>query len=170
MLSESDDASLVRAAQAGDAMAMHDLLARLEPAVGRWCGPIALHDGPDAAQEALTTIFQKLGQLREPAALWSWARRIAIRAAIRTTRQRQAVPPGPVDWFADIPAPDDPELHTDITSVLERLAPEHRAVLVLRGVEGLTETEIADVLDVPAGTVRSRLFRARRRFRQEWQR
>ncbi|NDL56919.1 RNA polymerase sigma factor [Phytoactinopolyspora mesophila] len=166
----SDDADLVRAAQAGDAMAMHELLARLEPAVGRWCGPIALHDGPDAAQEALVSIFQKLGQLREPAALWGWARRIAVRAAIRLARQRQAIPPMPADWFAGIPAPEEPELHTDITAVLERLAPEHRAVLVLRGIEGLTETEIAEVLDVPSGTVRSRLFRARRRFRQEWQR
>jgi RNA polymerase sigma-70 factor (ECF subfamily) len=166
----SDDAALVRAAQAGDAMAMHDLLIRLEPAVGRWCGPIALRDGPDAAQEALVTIFGKLDQLREPAALWSWARRIAIRAAIRIARQRQAVPPVPADWFAGIPAPEDPELSTEITAVLEGLAPEHRAVLVLRGVEGLTESEIAEVLNIPAGTVRSRLFRARRRFREEWQR
>jgi DNA-directed RNA polymerase specialized sigma24 family protein len=52
--------------------------------------------------------------------------------------------------------------------VLARLTPEHRAVLVLRDLEGLDEQAAGALLDVPAGTVRSRLFRARRSFRKAW--
>jgi DNA-directed RNA polymerase specialized sigma24 family protein len=74
---------LVRAAQGGDSMAMAELLDVLAPYVARLCGPIALDDGADAAQEALITIFTQLGQLREPAALFGWARVIAIREAVR---------------------------------------------------------------------------------------
>ncbi|MGP3963397.1 sigma factor-like helix-turn-helix DNA-binding protein [Nonomuraea sp. 3N208] len=50
-----------------------------------------------------------------------------------------------------------------------RLSPEHRAVLVLRDLEGLPEDEAARLLQVPEGTVKSRLHRARRSFRKAWQ-
>jgi RNA polymerase sigma factor (sigma-70 family) len=143
--------------------------ATASPVVGRWCGAIALDDGPDAAQETLTVVFQRLGQLRDPDALHGWVRQIAVRAAIRVARTRRAATPVAADWFADVPAADDPALRADVAAVLARLAPEQRAVLVLRAVDGLTETQIATVLDIPEGTVRSRMFRARHRFREEWQ-
>jgi RNA polymerase sigma-70 factor (ECF subfamily) len=69
---------------------------------------------------------------------------------------------------ADLPAPGDPSLAADVRDVLDRLSPEHRAVLVLRDLEGLDEETAARLLRVPAGTVRSRLFRARARFRLSW--
>jgi RNA polymerase sigma factor (sigma-70 family) len=159
---------LVRAAQRGDALAMNELLDLLAPYVGRLCGPIALQDGPDAAQEALIAIFRRLGQLREPAALFGWVRAIAVREAVRVARRRQAG--GTVtETTADLPAPGDPQLAADVRSVLARLAPEHRAVLVLRDLEGLDEHAAAALLQVPRGTVKSRLSRARRSFRKEWQ-
>jgi RNA polymerase sigma factor (sigma-70 family) len=137
----------------------------LAPYLGRVCGPIALQDGPDAAQEALIAIFKNLGGLREPGAICGWARAIAVREAVRVARKAaQAVPAE----LADIPAPGDPQLAADIHDVLARLTPEHRAVLVLRDLEGLDEQAAGALLDVPAGTVRSRLFRARRSFRKAW--
>ena len=60
-------------------------------------------------------------------------------------------------------------LAADIQDVLSRLAPEHRAVLMLRDVEGLDERTAAGLLRVPAGTVKSRLGRAQASFRKEWQ-
>jgi DNA-directed RNA polymerase specialized sigma24 family protein len=66
---DEDPADLVRAAQRGDTRAMSELLDLLAPYVGRLCGPIALQDGPDAAQEALTTVFLELRRLRDPAFL-----------------------------------------------------------------------------------------------------
>ncbi|ACU74994.1 RNA polymerase, sigma-24 subunit, ECF subfamily [Catenulispora acidiphila DSM 44928] len=155
----------VRAAQRGDALAMSRLLDELTPYVGRLCAPIALADGPDAAQEALIAIFQNLRSLREPEALYGWTRRIAVREAIRvaqrTTRQQHAE-------LAELPAPGSPELAVDIRDVLNRLSPEHRAILMLREVEGLDERSAAEVLDVSAGTAKSRLSRAKAAFRKQW--
>jgi RNA polymerase sigma-70 factor (ECF subfamily) len=160
------DRGVVLAAQRGDAMAMAALMDALAPYVGRLCGPIALQDGPDAAQEALIAIFRGLGRLREPAAIGGWARAIAVREAVRVaTRSRRAVPAE----LGDLPAPGDPQLAADVRDVLRRLSPQHRAVLVLRDLEGLDEQAAAAVLDVPLGTVRSRLSRARHTFRKEWE-
>lgn len=156
---------VVRAAQAGDAIALSDLLDAITPYVRRLCGPIALADAADAAQEALIVVMRRIGSLREPAALYGWVRVIAVREAVRVARGSSRAVPAELP---ELPAPDDPALAADVADVLDRLSPEHRAVLVLRDVDGLDETEAGAVLGVPAGTVRSRLFRARRTFRRAW--
>ena len=155
----------VRAAQRGDALAMTRLLDELTPYVGRLCAPIALADGPDAAQEALIAVFQNLHTLREPAALYGWVRRIAVREAIRVAQRRARQQPAEL---AEIPAPGSPELAVDVRDVLDRLSPEHRAILMLREVEGLDERAAAEVLEVSAGTAKSRLSRAKAAFRKQW--
>ncbi|MCX5377366.1 RNA polymerase sigma factor [Streptomyces sp. NBC_00091] len=165
--SAADRAALVRAAQRGDRMATQDLLDLLTPYIGRLCGPIALQDGPDATQEALIVIFRSLGQLREPAALFGWARVIAVREAVRVARAAARAVPDPLE---DVPARDDPQLAADIRDVLQRLTPAHRAVLVLRDLEGMDEHAVSALLGVPEPTVRTRLFRARRNFRKAWER
>ena len=156
---------LVRAAQRGDTMAMNDLLDILSPYVARICGSIALQHGPDAAQEALILVFRNLRSLREPAALHGWVRSIATREAVRVARRYTT---GAATELPDVPARDDSELLVDVRDVLERLSPEHRAVLVLRDVEGLDEQQAAAVLNLPPGTVKSRLHRARLSFRKAW--
>jgi RNA polymerase sigma-70 factor (ECF subfamily) len=160
-----DPEQLVRAAQRGDTLAMHDLLDQLAPYVGRICAPIALSNGPDATQEALVAVFRSLRTLQEPAALFGWVRAIAIREAIRVAKQdeRQVAAD-----LAELPARGDPQLAVDIRDTLARLSPEHRALLVLRDVEGLDEREAAALLAVPAGTAKSRLHRARASFRKAW--
>jgi RNA polymerase sigma factor (sigma-70 family) len=160
-----DDARLVRAAQNGDTLAMNELLDRLTPYVGRICGPIALSNGDDATQEALVAIFRALRTLREPAALYGWARQIAVREAIRVARRDSRSTPAEL---TEVPAAGDPQLAADIRDVLTRLSPEHRAVLTLRDVEGLDEHAAADLLGIPIGTVKSRLHRARDSFRKAW--
>ncbi|MEU4195788.1 sigma-70 family RNA polymerase sigma factor [Kribbella sp. NPDC026611] len=156
---------LVRAAQRGDTVALNELLDELTPYVGKICGPIALDDGPDAAQEALIAIFRGLRQLKEPAALFGWARAIAVREAVRVARRRQRNVPADL---TELPAPDDPQLAVHVRDVLARLSPEHRAVLVLRDLEGMDEQAAAAVLAVPTGTAKSRLHRARENFRKAW--
>jgi RNA polymerase sigma factor (sigma-70 family) len=164
--SEEVDPELVRAAQRGDAMALGELMEILAPYVGRICGPIALQDGPDAAQEALITILRGIRGLREPGALFAWARVIAVREAVRIARRTARVSAIPVE---EIGAPGDSQLAVDIADTLARLTPEHRAVLMLRDLEGLDEFQAGRILSVPPGTVRSRLFRARRGFRKAWE-
>ena len=158
-------AAVVRAAQRGDAIAMHEVLDAITPYVRRLCGPIALDDAADATQEALIVVLRRIGALREPAALFGWVRVIAVREAVRVARQSARAVPAELP---ELPAPDDPALAADVADVLDRLSPEHRAVLVLRDVEGLDEERAGELLGVPAGTVRSRLFRARRTFRRAW--
>ena len=158
---------LVRAAQQGSPIAMSTLLDLLGPYVGRICGPIALDDGADAAQECLITVFTKLHTLKDASALLTWARVIAVRQALRQTRGRP-VPVGPEE-FAQIASRMDHETGADIRDALSRLSPEHRAVLVLRAVEDLDDEAIAEILFIPSGTVKSRLHRARTKFRKEWQ-
>jgi RNA polymerase sigma-70 factor (ECF subfamily) len=157
--------ALVYAAQQGDAVAMSDLLDLLQPRVARLCGAIALSEGPDAAQEALVAIFRSLRQLREPAALFGWARAIAVREALRVARRANRAA---AQEIAEVPARGDPELPVDIEDVLSRLRPEHRAILVLRDLEGMDEHQASALLEIPPATVRTRLFRARRSFRAEW--
>ena len=147
-------------------MALGELMEVLAPYVGRICGPIALQDGPDAAQEALIVILRGLRGLREPAALFGWARVIAVREAVRVARRAGPASAVPVE---EIGAPGDLELTVDVADTLARLTPEHRAVLVLRDIEGLDEHAAGRILAVPPGTVRSRLFRARRGFRRAWE-
>ncbi|MEU1728585.1 RNA polymerase sigma factor [Nonomuraea sp. NPDC003560] len=159
-------AARVLAAQRGDTMAMNDLLAELTPYLGRICGPIALDSGPDAVQEALIAIFRHLRDLREPEALLGWARAIAVREAVRIARRDGRSSPAEL---AGVPSPHDVERAVDIRDVLERLSPEHRAVLVLRDLEGVPEDVAARMLRVPSGTVKSRLHRARASFRRAWQ-
>ena len=148
---------------------MERLLDELMPMVGRVCGAVALADGEDAAQEAMTAIFRSIGSLRDAAALRSWARTIATREAVRLARRRRrSVPLDAVE--AVLPAPGDPLLGADLRDLLRRLTPEQRAVLVLRDLEGLSEAAAAAVLRVPEGTVKSRLSRARAAFRRGWSR
>jgi RNA polymerase sigma-70 factor (ECF subfamily) len=160
-----DDAELVRRAQGGDTLAMAELLDRLTPYVGRICGAIALSGGADAAQETLIAVFRGLRGLARPEALRGWVRAIAVREAVRVARRDQAGVPADL---TELPARGDPQLGADIRDVLGRLSPEHRAVLVLRDLEGLDESAVAAYLDVPKGTVKSRLARARASFRKAW--
>jgi RNA polymerase sigma factor (sigma-70 family) len=159
-------AALVRRAQRGDPLAASHLIETLAPYVSRLCGPIALRDGQDAAQEALLAIFRGLRTLRDPLALLGWVRAITVREAVKVANRTAMTIPAEL---SDVPAKGDPMLAADVQDVLRRLSPEHRAVLTLRDLEGLGEEAVSALLAVPAGTVRSRLFRARNSFRKAWQ-
>ena len=147
---------------------MDALVRALVPYVGRVCGAIALDRGDDAMQETFIAVLRNLRSLREPAALHGWVRTIAVREAVRAARGAGVpslgdIEPPPVE-------PIDVAAAIDVRAVLDGLAPEHRAVLVLRDVDGLSEREVAGLLGVPEGTVKSRLHRARTAFARRWER
>jgi RNA polymerase sigma-70 factor (ECF subfamily) len=145
---------------------MDALVRALTPYVGRICGSIALDRGDDAMQETFIAVLRNLRTLREPAALHSWVRSIAVRESIRQARAGDRTAE-----TVDGPAPDvDLASALDVRAVLAELSPEHRAVLVLRDMDGLAEAEVAALLDVPQGTVKSRLHRARNEFAGRWHR
>jgi RNA polymerase sigma-70 factor (ECF subfamily) len=167
-----DVEQLVRRAQGGDPVALEALIRELTPYLGRICGAIALDDGDDALQDTMLAVVCHLGSLREPLAIRGWARRIAVREARRRAHGGRTVSVDAGD-LARVAAGDDPfeaaDVRADVGAVLATLSPEHRAVLVLRHVDGLSELEVAEVLDVAPGTVKSRTNRARATFRERWQ-
>jgi RNA polymerase sigma-70 factor (ECF subfamily) len=169
-------AELVRAAQSGDALAMDELLTLVRPYVVRLCRPIAVSRAEDAVQEVLVAIFRGVRSLRDPLAFYGWARVVAVREAMRVARQAQverAVDPADLVWLAGrdaLAGVGEGELSAAVRDVLARMPLRHRAVLVLREVEGLDEVSVARVLGVAPGTVKSRLHRARSAFRGAWQR
>jgi RNA polymerase sigma factor (sigma-70 family) len=158
---------VVRAAQRGEPLALAALLRALGPYVGRICGAIALDDGDDAMQETMIRVLKGIRRLREPAALHGWVRRIAVREALKLARARR--PLVPVEQLPEPPAGIIPELAVEVADTLRQLPPEQRAILFLRELEGFPEAEAAALLDIPAGTAKSRLHRARQAFRRRWQ-
>jgi RNA polymerase sigma-70 factor (ECF subfamily) len=112
-------------------------------------------------------VVKHLPALREPAALRGWAKRIAVRTALAVARGPAPSPVNADDVLRAVGVADD-TTSVDVREVLEGLTPEHRAVLVLRDLAGTPESEIAGLLGVPVGTVKSRLHRARQAFRNRW--
>jgi RNA polymerase sigma factor (sigma-70 family) len=161
------DPAKVAAAQQGDALALDQLLDELAPYVRSLCARIAPAAADDATQEALLAVFRGLPSLRAPEAIMTWVRSVTLRTAMHSARQAdQEVAAGPAP--AESCAPSFEGL-ADIDDALARLPPSQRAVLVLRARECLSEQEIATTLGIPAGTVKSRLHRARTAFREMWE-
>lgn len=171
-----DDRELVARAQAGDADAMNDLLGLHYDRVHAVCRRIAgaQRDADDAAQEAMIRIVRNLGRFDGRSQFSTWVYRIATNAALDELRRRRrrpdlhvveddAPPPDPPDPMADrtIEAIADREA---IDAALAELPDEFRAAVVLRDVHDLDYAEIADVLDVAVGTVKSRIARGRRQL------
>jgi RNA polymerase sigma factor (sigma-70 family) len=109
--------------------------------------------------------MRNIGSVREPAALRGWVRRIAVREAVRAARGGRDVPVDPAGIDVTV---QDTATAVEVRQILAGLPPEQRAVLVLRDLDGLHESEMADVLGVAPGTVKSRLHRARAAFRARW--
>ena len=122
----------------------------------------------DAVQETFITVFRKASQFKGQSALSTWIYRIAVNTCYdqlrKQKRRRTEALPEDRDP-ADITTEDQltsVELRPDITAALDDLPDEFRAAVVLSDLEGLPLQTVADVLDVPLGTVKSRVFRGRK--------
>lgn len=150
-------------AQSGDREAMNQLFLTVQDplyAFLRASGADARR-AEDLLQEVLVTIHRKLGWLREPEHFRAWALRIAQRlAARRLTRDRREQDRFEPDTEVEH-VPDDVEQAArgarDLTELLQHVSPSSRPVLALRYGQGLELAVIADVLELPLGTVKSRL-------------
>ncbi|WP_195210416.1 RNA polymerase sigma factor [Actinomarinicola tropica] len=169
----ADDRTLIHAAQAGDRRALDALLRRHQDRIYAVCRRLAGNDADalDATQDALIAIVRGLPRFDHRSAFSTWAYRVATNACLDELRRRSRRPvPGGDEELADvIRARDDdqPSLDTttahrlDIDAALSRLPEDFRAPVVLRDQLGLDYAEIAEVLGIPPGTVRSRIARGR---------
>lgn len=157
------EALWVLRAQAGDRDALRLLLEAVQPSLRRFARGILRNaqEAEDVVQEALLLVYRRLGQLTHPELLRPWAfrivKRLALRRLVRLKREfDRAGEEGELD--AHPAAPERPA-GASIEALLERgeVSPASRGVLVLHFQEGLTLPEIAAALELPLGTVKSRL-------------
>jgi RNA polymerase sigma-70 factor (ECF subfamily) len=168
------DDALVRRARAGDREAFGLLAARHQDAVYRVVRGIVgdPSEAEDVAQEVFLKAFGALGRFRGDSGFFTWLYRIAVNEALRAARRRRH--PASLDEGLPVEAPPVPQPDEDgpslalLERLLRKLPEEFRAIVVLRDIEGLPYREVAETLEIPMGTVMSRLFRARRELRDLW--
>jgi RNA polymerase sigma-70 factor (ECF subfamily) len=179
MTQDDADQQLVRRVQAGDKSAFNLLVLKYQhrvlKLVSRFVNDAA--EAEDVAQEAFIKAYRALASFRGDSAFYTWLYRIAINTAknaLVSNRRR------PVDFDLDLQDPEQYDRHArlkegdtpegvlltdEIREVVERameqLPEDLRTAIVLRELEGLSYEEIAEAMDCPVGTVRSRIFRAR---------
>lgn len=173
------DQALIARARAGDRMAFGELLSRHQDGVYalafRFTGEP--EEARDLAQEAFIRIFQGLSGFRGEAAFTTWAYVIVRNLATARAVQRGREPPRLADLEdgtleARIPGGTDPaialqekETHEALQAAIMALPVKHRVVIELHHFQGLGYAEIATVLGLPIGTVKTHLFRAKAKLK-----
>ncbi|MGZ5288629.1 MAG: RNA polymerase sigma factor [Actinomycetota bacterium] len=172
-MSRPDDL-LLRRARDGDTAAFGELVERHQSRIYAVCLRILAdpEEARDAAQDAFITAFRKLAQFRGDAAFTTWLHRIAVNACYDELRRAKRRPMLHTVTPADddrAPEPGPPSADhadeiagtLDVTKALAAIPDDFRIALVLADVEDLPYDEIARVLEVPVGTVKSRVHRGR---------
>jgi RNA polymerase sigma-70 factor, ECF subfamily len=167
-----DDAALLARVVEGDHDAFTTLMQRHEDRVFAVCLRVMGNrtSALDATQETFLTLYRKANQYRATAAVGTWLYRIAVNACYDLLRKERRRPSEAMPSYLDPADPhgQDPftsvELRPSVEAALATLTADFRAVVILSDIEGMSLPEVAETLDVPVGTVKSRLFRARRQL------
>jgi len=181
---EHHDAELLRRARAGDRDALRQLYERyhrrvLALVVGMVRNP---EDAREIVQDTFVRAFRSLDSFKGDSSFYTWLYRIAVNRAIDLQRRGSKFQRTEFDesialgeeassTSASFAASEDPfhavrnrELGRKISEAIESLTPDHRAVILLREIEGLSYEEISEVMDCSLGTVMSRLHYARKKL------
>jgi RNA polymerase sigma-70 factor (ECF subfamily) len=168
-LDERDhDAELARRAARGDSRAFEELVRLHERTVYNLAYRMTgrPEDAKDVAQEAFLSAFRRLGSFRGDSSFSTWIHRITVNACYDQLRRRRREPTADLVDATDLPSSSDPErtasAAVDVQRALLHVPDEFRPVLVMREIQDMDYEEIAMVLEVPVGTVKSRLHRGRR--------
>jgi RNA polymerase sigma-70 factor, ECF subfamily len=170
-VSSASDEALLASHAAGDSTAFGELVRRHRDRL--WAVALRTLGDPeeaaDALQEALVSAFRAAGRgaFRGDSAVTTWLHRIVVNACLDRVRRRAARPADPLD--EDRPAPaadpyDRADTRLDVRAALDSLPVEQRAALVLVDMYGWSVEAAAEILECPAGTVKSRCSRGRARL------
>jgi len=127
----------------------------------------------DATQDTFLTVFRKADRYKAQAAFSTWLYRVTVNTCYDHLRRQQRKRTDPLPEGHDPPDPSVTaemaavEIRPDIEAALFTLTPEFRAAVVLVDLEGLSLEQASDSLEIPVGTVKSRVFRARRQLARE---
>ena len=185
-----EDVQLIEKVMAGHTEAYGELVRKYQDRVFNACWRICGHleDARDLTQEAFLRAFENLRTFRRQSGFYTWIFRVAVNLTLSHRRDAQRKRTISLDQSGEATGTqaetlalrasrqaerDDParaasevELQARLVRALQALDEEHRAVVVLRDIEGLDYHEIGEVLEIPTGTVKSRLHRARMALRQ----
>jgi RNA polymerase sigma-70 factor, ECF subfamily len=180
-----EDHQLVRAVLDGDSTAYRGLVERYQGRIYSVCYGMARNreDARDLAQEAFVKAFKNLSRFRFGASFYTWLCRIAMNVSIDHLRRQkvrradvfdEAIASRSADGVISLqhhrhdPGKDleRKRLHAAILAAMDELPEEQKQVVVLREVEGMAYKEIAEVMDIPEGTVMSRLYYARKKLQK----
>lgn len=178
-----EDREAVRRVQAGETEAFEPLVERYRRKTYRLAYGVLRdpEEALDVVQEAFVKAFRALPKFKGDAAFYTWLFRITMNLALDRKRQRatrarvlggESVTPEEVERTAASadPRPDEEALSVQrrarIARALESLSESHRSIIILSDIEGLSYREIAEVCEIPMGTVMSRLHNARKRLRE----
>jgi RNA polymerase sigma factor (sigma-70 family) len=170
----TDLETLARSAAAGDPSALNALLVAVRPEALRLCGRFLPNreDAEEACQDTLLAVARGIGRFHGRSTFRTWLHSLAANRA-RSTYQR--LRRRYLGEAAGVPLPDRPDprrtsvvagTRLDLLDALDRLPPDYAEATALRDVLGLSYADIAALLDVPEGTVKSRIHEARRRLRR----
>jgi RNA polymerase sigma-70 factor (ECF subfamily) len=183
----ASDGELVQRARDGDRDAFRELVERYQRRIATLAFGMLRNreDALDVVQETFTKAYQNLDRFKGDASFYTWTYRIAVNLCIDHQRREAKLPTAtfeprereraedPLAALPDAKAQGDPYQQTrdaELAGALHRaigdLTPEHRAVILLREVDGLSYEEISHVLECPKGTVMSRLHYARRQLQE----
>ena len=175
-MASREEQKLIQRIQAGERRAFEELLdayeARVYRLALRFTGTVA--DAEDVTQEIFLGVYNGLRRFRGDSALGTWIYRVAMNHCLEFRRKRrlETIPYEEELTLATADWRDDPfasaqhrELSQKVEAAINSLSPLHRDVIVLHELQGLTYQEVADALNVPVGTVKSRLSNAFRRLR-----
>ena len=178
---ELSDWELVKKCQAGEMSAFEDLVSRYHQKVYMVILGMLRNrdDALEVAQETFFRAFRKINSFQGGSSFYTWIYRIAVNISIDTQRRYKR---NPLDFresmdgvmeaqnevakdpFADM---HDRELREKLTKAINDLTPEHKAVIVLRTIEGLSYKDIGEILGCSEGTVMSRLHYARKKLKDK---
>ena len=176
-----EDSTLIARCRAQDRAAFDELVLKYQDRVYSLAYRLTGNpeDAADVAQEAFLKVYRNIDGFRGGASFYTWMYRIAVNTVI-SRRRYDSARPQPVSLdAADLegraassaaPDPSDAasraELQRLVAEAISRLEDPHRVLIVLRDIQGHDYDEIAEILDCPRGTVKSRLHRARCALRQ----
>jgi RNA polymerase sigma-70 factor (ECF subfamily) len=168
-----DDMKTIERCRAGQTEVFGELVRQYQSqAIGHALALLGnLPDALDVVQDAFVAAYQALGRFDASRRFYPWFYTILRNRCYKVLTSRERRPVTDIDNVQLLAPPADEAWGDEsaaVQRVLKELAPEDRELLVLKHLDGLTYEELAQRLGVPAGTVMSRLYHARRRFREKF--
>lgn len=183
-MEQCEERELIRRVEAEDEAAFEELVRRHQRMVERLAARMLpdARDREEVCQDVFLRVFRRIGSFRGESRLATWINSIAYRTCLNRLEGREAPTPGSQlgrdrdgGWFPDAIAADGPspaerterrEVRNVVEAAIGELRPDYRAAITMYHLEGMSVAEVSEAMDVPEGTAKSHLYRARRRLKE----